>query len=159
MKLRVGLGYDVHQLEEGREFCLGGVKIDHHKGARGHSDADVVIHAICDALLGALSLGDIGQHFPDSDPAYKGADSKHLLKEVMKMIDENNYRVNNIDISLCLEKPKIATYIPAIKKELCPILNIDLTELSIKATTSEQMGFVGKEEGVEAHAVALLISK
>jgi len=159
MKLRVGLGYDVHQLEEGREFWLGGVKIDHHKGARGHSDADVVIHAICDALLGALSLGDIGQHFPDSDPAYKGADSKHLLKEVMKMIDENNYRVNNIDISLCLEKPKIATYIPAMKKELCPILNIDLTELSIKATTSEQMGFVGKEEGVEAHAVALLISK
>lgn len=159
MKIRVGLGYDVHKLIEGQEFWLGGIRVDHSKGAQGHSDADVIIHAICDALLGALSLGDIGQHFPNSDPAYKDIDSKHLLEEVMEMISAKNYQVNNVDVALCLEKPRIAPYIPQMRSVLCKILKIEETDISIKATTSEGMGFVGKEEGVEAHAVALLISK
>jgi len=156
MKIRVGLGYDVHRLVEGKEFWLGGIKIEHTKGASGHSDADVIIHAICDALLGSLSLGDIGKHFPDTDPKYKGIDSKKLLDSVVAMITNEGYKIGNIDVSLCLEKPKISPHIHGMKSALCPILKIAESELSIKATTSEKLGFVGREEGVEAQAIALI---
>ena len=156
MKIRVGIGYDVHRLEEGREFWLGGIKIEHHKGAIGHSDADVIIHAICDALLGALNLGDIGKHFPDTNPEFKNIDSKKLLADVFELIKGRGYKVGNVDVSLCLEKPKVGPYLPAMIKILSGILKVQETEVSIKATTSEGMGFVGREEGVEAHAVVLI---
>lgn len=156
MKFRIGIGYDVHQLGEGHELWLGGIRIDHTKGATGHSDADVIIHAICDALLGSLSLGDIGQHFPNTDPNFKNIDSKILLEKVMEMISSNGYKVGNVDVALCLEKPKINPHIAAMKATLSPILNIEEGDISIKATTSEKMGFVGREEGVEAQAVALI---
>jgi 2-C-methyl-D-erythritol 2,4-cyclodiphosphate synthase len=156
MNIRIGIGYDVHALEEGREFWLGGIKINHYKGASGHSDADVIIHAICDALLGALSLGDIGKYFPDTDPQYKNIDSKKLLVQVVEMITSRGYNVGNVDVSLCLEKPKVGPYLPGMIKTLCAILKIRETDVSIKATTSEGLGFVGREEGVEAHAVVLI---
>lgn len=158
MKLRIGYGVDYHQLEEGIPFWLGGIQLEHHKGAKGHSDADVLLHAICDALLGALALGDIGVHFPDTDNAYKGIDSKILLQRTMDLINEKGYKVNNVDATLILEQPKIKPHIAKMQHVIAGILKVDEDCVSIKATTAEKMGFVGREEGVMAHATALLIS-
>jgi 2-C-methyl-D-erythritol 2,4-cyclodiphosphate synthase len=154
---RVGFGFDVHRLEDGRPLVLGGITIPYHKGPVGHSDADVLIHAICDALLGALALGDIGQHFPNTDPKWKNANSKLLLKAAMRLISEQGYHIINVDSTICLEAPKIAPHIRDMKTALSPILGIDENRLSIKATTMEGLGFIGREEGVAAHAVALLV--
>jgi len=155
-KIRVGQGYDVHRLEEGKDFWLGGIKIPHTKGAIGHSDADVLIHTICDALLGAANLGDIGFHFSDTDPKYKGIDSKILLKEVMSLLKEKNYKISNIDVVICLQKPKINPHIPTMKSTLAEVMQISEEDISIKATTTEKLGFVGREEGVAAHASVLI---
>ncbi|MCC7301266.1 MAG: 2-C-methyl-D-erythritol 2,4-cyclodiphosphate synthase [Bacteroidia bacterium] len=154
---RIGFGFDVHVLEAGRPFYLGGIKLDHTSGAVGHSDADVLIHAVCDAILGALALGDIGLHFPNTDDAYKGIDSKELLRKVCGLMKERGYRVGNIDATICLEKPKVNPHIAAMKNALCPVLGISSGDLSIKATTNEKLGYVGREEGVAAYAVALLL--
>lgn len=159
MKIRVGFGFDVHRLKEGEELWLGGVLIPHIKGTVAHSDGDVLIHAICDALLGAANLRDIGFHFPDTSSDFKGIDSKELLKKVIILLDEKNWQVENIDCTLCLEKPKINPHITNMMETLAPILKTDIDAVSIKATTNEQMGFVGREEGVTAYAVALLKSK
>lgn len=156
MKIRVGFGYDVHQLKEGYDFWLGGIKIDHEKGAVGHSDADVLIHVICDALLGAANLRDIGYHFSDTDPQYKGIDSKILLKRTLNLIKENNWVIENIDSTICLQKPKINPYIPAMKSCLAEVMEIPEEDISIKATTTERLGFVGREEGVSAYATVLI---
>ena len=156
MKIRVGLGYDVHRLVEGRELWLGGVKIEHTLGLDGHSDADVAIHALCDAILGAAALRDIGYHFPPNDNTFKGIDSKILLAEVIKLIKEKGYKLGNADITICAERPKINPHIPSMIKALAPILEIEEDEVSIKATTTEKLGFVGKEEGIAAHAVVLI---
>ncbi|MBO9573731.1 MAG: 2-C-methyl-D-erythritol 2,4-cyclodiphosphate synthase [Chitinophagaceae bacterium] len=156
MSYRIGSGMDVHQLVEGRELWLGGIKIPHHKGGLGYSDADVLLHAICDALLGALSLGDIGTHFPDTDPAYKNIDSKILLRKTYELIKARNYSIVNIDSSLCLEAPKIKKYSGEMRKTIASILEIEETDISIKATTNEKMGFIGREEGVVAYATVLL---
>ena len=156
MKIRVGLGYDVHRLVEGRELWLGGVKIEHILGLDGHSDADVAIHALCDAILGAAALRDIGYHFPPSDNKFKGIDSKLLLAEVIKILKEKGYKVGNADITICAERPKINPHIPSMIKTLAPIMEIEEDEVSIKATTTEKLGFVGKEEGIAAHAVVLI---
>lgn len=156
MKIRVGFGFDVHQLIEGRDLWLGGVKHEHSKGSLGHSDADVLIHAICDALLGAAGLRDIGFHFPDTSAEFKGIDSKILLKRVVDLLKEKEYSIGNIDCTLVLEKPKINPHIYAMKNALIPILKIDAEDISIKATTNEKMGYVGREEGVCAYAVALI---
>lgn len=156
MKIRTGFGYDVHQLKEGSEFWLGGIKIAHSKGAVGHSDADVLIHVICDALLGAANMRDIGFHFSDTDPKFKGIDSKILLKEVMKLLRDKGWEVGNIDSTICLQQPKINPYIPEMKKCLSGVMEIDEEDLSIKATTTEKLGFVGKEEGVSAYATVLI---
>ena len=157
--MRIGFGFDVHRLVEGRAFWLGGIEIPHAKGALGHSDADVLIHAICDALLGAACLGDIGNHFPDTSADFKNIDSKILLKKVLGLIDEAGYVIGNIDASLTLEKPKIAPYIEQMRKTLAGVLGIDMNCLSIKATTNEKMGFIGREEGLVAYAVVLLNGK
>jgi 2-C-methyl-D-erythritol 2,4-cyclodiphosphate synthase len=157
MQFRVGFGFDVHKLEEGRDLCIGGIKIPHHKGTLGHSDADVLIHAICDALLGAAALGDIGKHFPDTSSEFKNIDSKILLKRVVLLLQEKNYKVNNIDATLCLEKPKIAPYIDEMRKTLSELVFTDIECISIKATTNEKMGFIGREEGLTAYAVASII--
>ena len=159
MKIRVGFGFDVHRLKEGEELWLGGVLIPHIKGTVAHSDGDVLIHAICDSLLGAANLRDIGFHFPDTSSDFKGIDSKELLKKVIILLDEKNWQVENIDCTLCLEKPKINPHITNMMETLAPILKTDIDAVSIKATTNEQMGFVGREEGVTAYAVALLKSK
>ena len=156
MNFRVGYGYDVHRMEAGEEFWLGGIKIDHSLGPVGHSDADVLIHVICDALLGAANLGDIGHQFPDTDPAYKGIDSKILLKEVVKLLEDNNFKIGNIDSTVCLERPKINSHIPEMKRCLAEVMAIPEQDLSIKATTTERLGFVGREAGVAAHAIALI---
>lgn len=156
MNIRVGFGYDVHKLEEGHNFYLGGIQIQHTKGAVGHSDADVLIHAICDALLGAASLRDIGHHFPDTDTTYKGIDSKELLKQVITLLKENGYTIGNIDSTISLQQPKINPHIPEMQKVLAQTMGIDSHAMSIKATTTEKLGFVGKEEGVAAHAVVLI---
>lgn len=156
MNIRVGYGYDVHRLVEGRDFWLGGVHIDHTLGLLGHSDADVLIHAICDALLGAANLRDIGYHFPDTAPEYKGADSKVLLSRTVDLLAQHGYRVGNVDCTVCAERPKINPHIDAMKAVLAPLLRVDLDAVSLKATTSERMGFVGREEGMAAHAVALI---
>ena len=156
MKVRVGLGYDVHQLAEGRAFWLGGIQVEHTHGPSGHSDADVLIHAICDALLGAANLRDIGYHFSDKDPKYKDIDSKILLAEVMKLLREKQYEVSNIDATVCLEVPKVNPYIPQMKACLAEVMDIPEEDISIKATTSEKMGFVGRKEGITAYAVALI---
>ncbi|MBC7863535.1 MAG: 2-C-methyl-D-erythritol 2,4-cyclodiphosphate synthase [Bacteroidia bacterium] len=153
---RIGFGFDVHQLQAGKEFWLGGIQIGHTKGAVGHSDADVLIHAICDALLGAAGLRDIGFYFPNTDAKYKGIDSKKLLAEVMRLLTENNFKVGNVDCTLCAEAPKINPHINKMKEVLSPIMGIEISDLSIKATTNEQMGFIGREEGVAAYAVALI---
>lgn len=156
MKFRVGIGYDVHQLKEGAVFTLGGIQIEHHKGAIGHSDADVLIHAICDALLGAANLADIGTHFPDNDAAYKGIDSKILLKKVGDLIKQKGFTIGNVDCTVCLQQPKIKNYIPQMRLAIANTLQVDENQISIKATTTEKLGFVGREEGVSAHVVTLL---
>ncbi|MBX9851760.1 MAG: 2-C-methyl-D-erythritol 2,4-cyclodiphosphate synthase [Cytophagaceae bacterium] len=156
MKIRVGFGFDVHQLKEGIPFWLGGIKIPHTHGSYGHSDADVLIHAICDALLGAANLRDIGFHFSDKDPKYKGIDSKILLKNVVAMLKEKNYEIGNIDTTLCLQEPKIGAYVSEMQKTLAEVMNISEEDISIKATTTEKMGYVGRKEGVTAYAVALI---
>ena len=154
---RIGFGFDVHPLKSGTPFFLGGIQLQHSSGAVGHSDVDVLIHAICDAILGALALGDIGQHFPNTDPRYKGIDSKKLLTEVIALMKSKGYRIGNIDGTVCLEEPKINPHIPAMKKALCTILGIQEGDLSIKATTNEKLGYLGREEGVAAYAVVLLV--
>ncbi len=157
MNFRIGYGFDVHQLAEGYTLTLGGIVVPHHQGAVGHSDADVLLHAICDALLGAAALGDIGTHFPDTDPAYRGIDSKILLSRVAQLLREKGYTIGNILTSLCLEKPKIKPYIPAMRQSIAQVLNITEDQISIKATTNEKMGYVGREEGLNASAVALIV--
>ena len=159
MNIRVGFGFDVHPLGEERELWLGGIKLEFEKGCVGHSDADVLLHAICDALLGAANLRDIGFHFPNTDERFKGADSKLLLKEVMNLLKQNNYAVGNIDATLSLEAPKINPHISAMQKVLAPILEVTENEISIKATTNEKLGYVGRGEGVNAYAVALIYKK
>jgi 2-C-methyl-D-erythritol 2,4-cyclodiphosphate synthase len=156
MKFRVGFGFDVHPLESGRELWLGGIRLDAEKGAQGHSDADVLLHAICDALLGATNLRDIGFHFPNTDPKYKGADSKTLLKEVVRLLKEKGYKVGNVDATLSLEAPKINPHIKKMQETIAPILEVDSDDVSIKATTNEKLGYVGRTEGVNAYAVALV---
>ena len=158
MQFRIGFGIDFHQLVTGREFWIGGVQLSHVKGALGHSDADVLLHAICDALLGAACLGDIGFHFPDTSREFKNIDSKILLQKTSRLISEAGYRVGNIDSTVCLEEPKIKSHIPQMQKVISEILSVDENAVSIKATTSEKMGFVGREEGVAAYATALLVS-
>lgn len=155
MNIRVGIGYDVHQLAEGYEFWLGGIEIPFNKGSVGHSDGDVLIHAICDALLGALNMGDIGTHFPDTDPEYKGIDSKILLTHVIKLIHDKGWKIGNIDSTVCLESPKIKSLIPDMTVILEKILHAQ-DNISIKATTTEKMGFVGKGKGISAYCVVLL---
>lgn len=159
MKIRVGFGYDVHRLADNRELWLGGVRLEHTQGLLGHSDADVLIHAICDALLGAANLRDIGFHFPDTASEYKDVDSKLLLAKTLEVITEKGYAIGNIDATICAERPKINPYIPQMQKIMAEILNISLEDISIKATTSEKMGFVGREEGFSAYAVALIEKK
>ncbi|SKC76885.1 2-C-methyl-D-erythritol 2,4-cyclodiphosphate synthase [Ohtaekwangia koreensis] len=156
MKIRVGMGFDVHELEEGRDFWLGGIKLPASKGAVGHSDADVLIHAICDALLGAANLRDIGFHFANTDNRWKGMDSKFFLKEVTNMLHEKGWRIGNVDCTICLERPKVNPHIDEMKKVLAPLMNISEDDVSIKATTNEKLGYVGREEGVNASAVALI---
>jgi 2-C-methyl-D-erythritol 2,4-cyclodiphosphate synthase len=156
MKIRVGMGFDVHPLEAGRDLFLGGIKLEAEKGAVGHSDADVLIHAICDALLGAANLRDIGFHFANTDNQWKGMDSKFFLKEVTRMLTEKGWSIQNVDCTLTLEQPKINPHIPAMKKTLAPLMNISEDDVSIKATTNEKLGYVGREEGVNAYAVALI---
>jgi 2-C-methyl-D-erythritol 2,4-cyclodiphosphate synthase len=156
MSMRIGQGIDFHQMVEGRDFWLGGVHIPHHKGALGHSDADVLLHAICDALLGALGLGDIGMHFPDTDASFKNIDSKILLQRTFDLIKREGYHIVNIDSTVTLEAPKIKPYVAQMQLAIADILNISIKDISIKATTTEKMGYVGREEGVVAYAVVLL---
>ena len=156
MSFRVGFGFDVHQLKVGLDFWLGGIIVPHTKGGLGHSDADVLVHTICDALLGAANLGDIGKNFPDTEAEYKGIDSKILLKEVMVLIREKGYEIGNIDSTICLQTPKIGPYIPKMQKVLATCMNIDVDQVSIKATTTEKLSFVGREEGVSAYATVLI---
>lgn len=156
MKIRVGFGYDVHRLEEGKDFWLGGIKVPHTHGAVGHSDADVLIHVICDALLGAANLRDIGFHFSDKDPKFNGIDSKILLKEVVALVEAKGFSIGNIDSTICLELPKVNPHIPEMKKCLSEVIGIEEEDISIKATTTERLGFVGKAEGVAAYATVLI---
>ena len=156
MSIRVGFGFDVHRLDEGQPFFLGGIKIPHSKGAVGHSDADVLIHTICDAILGAADLRDIGFHFPDSDGKYKGIDSKILLKDVMALVRKEGYELSNIDATIALQVPKVNPYVPEIKSVLAQTMRVAPGQISIKATTTEKLSFVGREEGVSAYAVALI---
>ncbi|MBQ2195878.1 MAG: 2-C-methyl-D-erythritol 2,4-cyclodiphosphate synthase [Prevotella sp.] len=156
MKIRVGLGYDVHQLVEGRELWLGGIKIDHRLGLLGHSDADVLIHAICDALLGAANMRDIGYHFPDTAASTLDIDSKILLRKTIDLIAGKGYRVGNVDVTVCAERPKLNPHIPDMKDCLAKVMGIDVEDVSIKATTTEKLGFTGREEGISAYAVVLI---
>ncbi|MDE6088049.1 MAG: 2-C-methyl-D-erythritol 2,4-cyclodiphosphate synthase [Oscillospiraceae bacterium] len=155
--IRIGHGYDVHRLVPERKLILGGVEIPHTLGLLGHSDADVLLHAISDALLGALALGDIGKHFPDTDPAYKNADSLELLKHVISLIEKQNYTLGNLDAIIIAQKPKLADYIPEMRRNIAQVCHADLSQISIKATTEERLGFTGEEKGISAHCVALLI--
>ena len=155
-ELRIGHGYDVHRLTENRKMILGGVEIDSPVGLLGHSDADVLLHAIMDAIIGALAMGDIGKHFPDSDEAYKGISSMHLLTCVKKLLDERGGRIINIDSTIVLQKPKVASYIQKMKNNISFALNCDVDRVNVKATTEEKLGFTGREEGVSAHSVVLL---
>ena len=154
--MRIGYGYDVHQLQAGEELWLGGILVPHEKGAVGHSDADVVLHVICDALLGALAMRDIGYHFPDTDPAYKGIDSKKLLKATYAKIREAGWVLGNLDTTLCLQRPKVLPYIEEMRACIAEVMEVEVDRVSVKATTTERLGFVGTEEGVSAHAVVLL---
>ena len=156
MNLRVGFGFDVHRLDLGKPFFLGGIKIPHSKGAVGHSDADVLIHTICDAILGAADLRDIGFHFPDTDGKYKGIDSKILLKDVMALLRKEGYELSNVDATIALQVPKVNPYVPEMKSVLAHIMGVTPGQISIKATTTEKLSFVGREEGVSAYAVALI---
>lgn len=156
MGLRIGQGIDFHQLVTGRRLFIGGVELPHHKGALGHSDADVLLHAICDALLGAAALGDIGKHFPDTSEAFKNIDSKILLQQSYDKIKALGYRVVNIDSTICLQEPKIKSHVPKMQESIANILELNVEDVSIKATTTEYMGFVGREEGLVAYAVALI---
>ncbi len=156
MNIRIGFGIDFHQMGEGREFWLGGIKINHHRGALGHSDADVLLHAVCDAMLGAACLGDIGVHFPDTDASFKNIDSKILLQKSFELIKNAGWTIINIDSSLCLQEPKIKNYIPQMQAVIAGILSLQLNDVSIKATTTEKMGFVGRGEGLVAYATILL---
>ncbi len=157
MNIRVGFGYDVHQLKPGYKFVLGGIPVKSEKGAVGHSDGDVLIHAICDALLGGAGLRDIGYHFPDTSEEFKNIDSKILLDRTIRLLHKNGYKVGNIDSTICLEKPKISDLIPEMQKTLANIIGIEKENISIKATTNEKLGFIGKEEGVAAYSVVLII--
>ena len=156
MNYRIGFGYDVHQLVSGRDFWLGGIKIPFDKGGLGHSDADVLVHVICDALLGAANMGDIGKHFPDSSEEFKDIDSKILLKNVVELIRKNNFEIVNIDSTVCLQLPKLAPFIDTMKLELSNCMGIDINDISIKATTTERLGFVGNEKGISAYATVLI---
>lgn len=159
MNIRVGQGYDVHKQGEGEELWLGGIKIEHTHGLIGHSDADVLIHAICDAILGAANMRDIGFHFADTDPQFKGIDSKILLRDVMKLVREKGYELGNVDSTIVAQRPKINPHIPAMKECLAEVMGTDIDNISIKATTSEKMGFVGREEGMAVHSTALIYKK
>ena len=156
LNIRTGFGFDVHRLVEGRALWLGGIRIPHEKGLNGHSDADVAIHALCDALLGAASLRDIGYHFPDKNPEYKGIDSKILLRKVMSLLRDNGYEFGNADMTLCAERPKLNPYVPDMQKVLAECIGTDKENISIKATTTEKLGFTGREEGISAYAVVLI---
>ena len=157
--MRIGHGYDVHKLVEGRDLILGGVKIPHTLGLLGHSDADVLLHAISDALLGAAALGDIGAHFPDTDPAYKGADSLMLLREVVRLVGEQGYVLCNLDATILAQRPKLRPYIDEMRQHIADACGVDISQISVKATTEEHLGFTGREEGIAAHCVALLEKK
>ena len=153
---RIGYGYDVHKLETGEKFMIGGIEIDHDKGAVGHSDADIIIHVMCDSILGALSEGDIGKHFPDTDEKYKGIDSKELLVKVVEILNKKGFEINNTDVTVLLQRPKLRNHIDKMIDTLSAVMKIDKKKLSIKATTTEGLGFVGREEGVAAHCITLI---
>lgn len=155
--MRIGIGYDVHQLVEDRPLILGGLNIPFEKGLLGHSDADVLIHAIMDAMLGAAALGDIGQHFPDTDMKYKGVSSLELLVHVNELIQKQGYQIGNIDAVVICERPKLKSFIPAMKEKMCQVLKVELNQVNIKATTTEKLGFTGRQEGIASQAVALLL--
>lgn len=157
MKIRVGFGLDVHQLVAGRELWLGGVRLEHEKGLLGHSDADVLIHAVCDALLGAANMRDIGYHFPDTAGEFKNIDSKILLKKTVELIAAKGYSIGNIDATICAERPKLKVHIPAMQQTLSTVMGIDEDDISIKATTTEKLGFTGREEGISAYATVLIV--
>lgn len=159
MKIRVGFGFDVHKLVEGRELWLGGVRLEHELGLLGHSDADVLIHAICDALLGAANMRDIGYHFPDNAGEYKNIDSKILLARTVELIATKGYKVGNIDATVCAERPKLKAHIPHICETLARVMDIDVEDVSIKATTTEKLGFTGREEGISAYATVLIVAE
>ena len=159
MKIRVGFGFDVHRLVAGRELWLGGVRLEHEKGLLGHSDADVLIHAICDALLGAANMRDIGYHFPDTAGEFKNIDSKILLKKTVELIGDKGYSVGNIDATICAERPKLKANIPAMQQTLSAVMGIDEDDISIKATTTEKLGFTGREEGISAYATVLIMKE
>lgn len=154
--IRIGHGYDVHKLAENRKLILGGVDIPYEKGLLGHSDADVLLHAVCDALLGAAALGDIGKHFPDTDDAFKGADSMVLLSDVVKLLENEGYRVGNVDATVIAQRPKLASYIPQMRENIAKTLGVGLSAVNVKATTEEKLGFTGRGEGISAHAVCLV---
>ena len=156
MKIRIGLGFDVHKLVEGRDLWMGGVKIPHTLGLLGHSDADVLIHAICDAILGAANMRDIGYHFPDTAGEYKDIDSKILLRKTVALVREKGYEIGNIDATICAERPKMNPHIPEMQRALSEVMSIDVDDISIKATTTEKLGFTGRDEGISAYAVALI---
>ena len=158
-KYRIGTGYDVHQLVDNRKLILGGIEIPSEKGLQGHSDADALLHSICDALLGAIALGDIGQHFPDTDPKYRGIESKTLLSEVYKLIESEGYKLGNLDSTIVLQRPKLVPYINHMTKNIASILYCDLEQVSVKATTSEWMGFVGEEKGIKVISTVMLVQK
>ncbi|MFN7253203.1 MAG: 2-C-methyl-D-erythritol 2,4-cyclodiphosphate synthase [Anaerobacillus sp.] len=157
--MRIGQGYDVHQLVEGRPLIIGGIEIPHEKGLLGHSDADVLLHTVADAILGAISEGDIGKHFPDTDPAYKGADSAILLSHVWELVKEKGYKLGNIDCTIIAQRPKMAPYIPKMRQRISDLLEADLDQVNVKATTTEKLGFCGREEGIAAQAVVILKDK
>lgn len=156
MKIRVGFGFDVHQLVAGRDLWLGGIRLEHEKGLLGHSDADVLVHAICDALLGAANMRDIGYHFPDTAGEYKDVDSKLLLAQTIEIIATKGYKVGNIDATICAERPKLKAHIPAMQETLARVMDIDTDDVSIKATTTEKLGFTGREEGISAYVTVLI---
>ncbi|MFT5183132.1 MAG: 2-C-methyl-D-erythritol 2,4-cyclodiphosphate synthase [Flavobacteriales bacterium] len=156
MDIRVGFGFDVHQLKAEYDLWLGGVKVPHELGAVGHSDADVLLHVICDALLGATNKRDIGYHFPDTDPSYKGADSKILLRDVVKLLSDDGWKIGNIDTTICAQRPKLSPHVESMKQSIAQVCGIDVDRVSVKATTTEKLGYVGREEGISAYAVVLV---
>ena len=159
MRIRTGLGFDVHRLVVGRELWLGGIRLEHEKGLLGHSDADVLVHAICDALLGAANMRDIGYHFPDSSERFKDVDSKVLLKETIRLLAEKGYSIGNIDATVCAERPKLKAFIPEMQRTLSAVMGIEEEDISIKATTTEELGFTGREEGISAYATVLIMKE